>query len=126
MLNTPNFHDSTQPNHGFPSDNLNNPSTALHKINTDRNPQDNPHSITESNPEPKTTQKQTPWTALTNVILWTPPWCRWSPDNPPKFGLPLNFLFAFAGTFTVITPTHTQTQFKLPHRTLDQIHMDNS
>ncbi|CAI7625310.1 unnamed protein product [Penicillium manginii] len=38
---------------------------------------------------------------LIHALLWTPPWCRWDEQNPPKFGLPLNFLFAFAGTFTV-------------------------
>ncbi|KAI9051122.1 hypothetical protein LZ554_005225 [Drepanopeziza brunnea f. sp. 'monogermtubi'] len=35
------------------------------------------------------------------VVSWTPKRCRWDPDSPPKFGLALNLLFAFAGTFTV-------------------------
>ncbi|KXG53520.1 Major facilitator superfamily domain, general substrate transporter [Penicillium griseofulvum] len=36
-----------------------------------------------------------------DLILWTPPRCRWDVENPSKFGLPLNLLFAFSGTFTV-------------------------
>jgi hypothetical protein len=38
---------------------------------------------------------------LWTVITWTPPNCRWDPDNPPKFHMGLNILFAFAGAFTV-------------------------
>ena len=38
---------------------------------------------------------------LIDQLLWAPSWCRWDKENPPKFGLPLNILFAFAGTFTV-------------------------
>ncbi|KAF2673247.1 putative major facilitator superfamily transporter [Microthyrium microscopicum] len=35
------------------------------------------------------------------IIIWTPPNCRWDPENPPKFSMALNVLFAFAGAFTV-------------------------
>jgi len=35
------------------------------------------------------------------IINWTPPNCRWDPENPPKFSMSLNVLFAFAGAFTV-------------------------
>jgi hypothetical protein len=35
------------------------------------------------------------------IISWTPPNCRWNPENPPKFSMALNVLFAFAGAFTV-------------------------
>ena len=41
------------------------------------------------------------WQRLCDRLLWTPPNCRWSADNPPKFSMPLNILFAFAGAFTV-------------------------
>ncbi|KAK6586359.1 hypothetical protein PZA11_001416 [Diplocarpon coronariae] len=36
-----------------------------------------------------------------NVVSWTPQRCRWDPESPPPFGMALNLLFAFAGTFTV-------------------------
>lgn len=45
--------------------------------------------------------KSNPWEPIVNTILWAPPWCRWHKESPPKFGMPLNILFAFAGTFTV-------------------------
>jgi hypothetical protein len=35
------------------------------------------------------------------ILNWMPPWCRWDKDNPPKFSIWLNILFAFAGAFTV-------------------------
>lgn len=70
-------------------------------------PSDNPHTA-ENAPRnvsvpqtPQTSPIPTLWNRGLNILLWTPPWCRWDPENPPKFGLPLNFLFAFAGTFTV-------------------------
>ncbi|KIW08121.1 uncharacterized protein PV09_01056 [Verruconis gallopava] len=46
------------------------------------------------------------WTTVTRsrvyrILSWTPPRCRWNPDDPPKFSMALNCLFAFAGAFTV-------------------------
>ena len=41
------------------------------------------------------------WKRILDIILWVPPRCRWDAKNPSKFGLPLNILFAFSGTFTV-------------------------
>jgi len=38
---------------------------------------------------------------LWSIITWIPPNCRWNPENPPKFHMSLNVLFAFAGAFTV-------------------------
>lgn len=35
------------------------------------------------------------------LLSWTPPNCRWDPENPPKFSMGLNLLFGFAGAFTV-------------------------
>ncbi|KAL4913337.1 major facilitator superfamily domain-containing protein [Aspergillus aurantiobrunneus] len=45
---------------------------------------------------------------LIQALLWTPPQCRWNPDNPLKFNLLLNILFAFAGTFTVANLYYAQ------------------
>ncbi|KAL4869874.1 hypothetical protein BDV12DRAFT_195882 [Aspergillus spectabilis] len=42
------------------------------------------------------------------ALLWAPPQCRWDPDNPPKFNIFLNILFAFAGTFTVANLYYAQ------------------
>jgi hypothetical protein len=58
------------------------------------------HEYNVQNAE-ETTTKRRYWTGLMDVISWTPPRCRWDPENPFKFGLPLNILFAFSGTFTV-------------------------
>lgn len=46
------------------------------------------------------------WDAIRNsklyqILSWTPPRCRWNPDEPPTFSMALNCLFAFAGAFTV-------------------------
>ena len=30
-------------------------------------------------------------------LSWTPRTCRYDPENPPKFSLAMNFLFAFVG-----------------------------
>lgn len=35
-----------------------------------------------------------------HTIYWTPPWCRWSIENPPPFTIWLNILYGFAGGFT--------------------------
>ena len=36
-----------------------------------------------------------------DIVTWTPPRCRWDPEKPPEFSMPLNVLFGFAGAFTV-------------------------
>jgi hypothetical protein len=41
------------------------------------------------------------WQKILHVLNWMPPWCRWNPESPPVFSVPMNILFAFAGTFTV-------------------------
>lgn len=38
---------------------------------------------------------------FTNIITYTPKKCRYDPEKPFKFSLPLNVLFGFAGAFTV-------------------------
>jgi hypothetical protein len=41
------------------------------------------------------------WQQVLHLLNWMPPWCRWNPESPPVFSLPMNILFAFAGSFTV-------------------------
>ncbi|KAK5169464.1 uncharacterized protein LTR77_005440 [Saxophila tyrrhenica] len=41
------------------------------------------------------------WHRISAKIFWVPPNCRWDPEEPPKFSMALNILFAFAGAFTV-------------------------
>jgi hypothetical protein len=41
------------------------------------------------------------WRRMLRLLNWMPPWCRWNPESPPVFSVPMNVLFAFAGTFTV-------------------------
>jgi hypothetical protein len=33
------------------------------------------------------------------LVTWTPKRCRWNPDDPPKFSMSLNLVFAFVSTF---------------------------
>jgi len=40
-------------------------------------------------------------TKVYQILSWTPPNCRWYPENPPNFSFGLNVLFGFAGAFTV-------------------------
>jgi predicted MFS family arabinose efflux permease len=56
---------------------------------------DNSPGISQQPRKPSVLQKA--W----KIITWTPPNCRWDPENPPKFSMALNVLFAFAGAFTV-------------------------
>jgi hypothetical protein len=34
---------------------------------------------------------------LLDLVLWTPRSCRYDPDNPPKFSLPMNMLMGLVG-----------------------------
>lgn len=43
----------------------------------------------------------TTWQKISDFLFYTPKRCRYDPDNPPKFSIGLNLLFAFAGAFTV-------------------------
>ncbi|KAJ5287818.1 hypothetical protein N7478_003504 [Penicillium angulare] len=56
----------------------------------------------------KPSTAQTSGKLIVDALLWAPSWCRWNKENPPSFGLPLNFLFAFAGTFTVANLYYAQ------------------
>lgn len=55
----------------------------------------------ESNESPKGSRIPAPLWKLYTFLSWSPPRVRWDPDNPPKFSMALNVLFAFAGAFTV-------------------------
>jgi hypothetical protein len=35
------------------------------------------------------------------LVTWSPRRCRWDPEDPPKFGLGLNLLFAFVSCFSL-------------------------
>ncbi|OJD39890.1 mfs general substrate transporter [Diplodia corticola] len=50
---------------------------------------------------PTNTTRPSIWRRVCDIVFWVPPNCRWDPDNPPGFSMSLNFLFAFAGAFTV-------------------------
>lgn len=47
------------------------------------------------------TEPRSRWRTIYDVLTWTPPRCRWDPANPPGFSMGLNWLFAWAGAFTV-------------------------
>lgn len=57
---------------------------------------------TASSHSVKSSQKSiTLWQRIYSVITYTPKRCRYIPEKPFEFSLPLNLLFAFAGAFTV-------------------------
>ena len=63
-----------------------------------------PHSASlhDSTDSPmKTIVHKPAWRRLRDKLTWMPPWCRWDPDHPPVFSMPMNVLFGFAGAFTV-------------------------
>ncbi|KAI0407571.1 major facilitator superfamily domain-containing protein [Xylaria palmicola] len=48
-----------------------------------------------------TTNKKGIFASFLRAVNWMPQWCRYDPDNPPKFTLSMNILLAFSTTFTV-------------------------
>lgn len=56
-------------------------------------------AISEENQQTKPPHGKT--RTLLGTIFYTPSWCRYDPQNPPKFSIAQNVLFAFAGAFTV-------------------------
>lgn len=46
-----------------------------------------------------------------SIISWTPKRCRWDPQNPPKFSLALNLLFAFVSFLHILH--HSLSTFKV-------------
>ncbi|KAI9815268.1 MAG: hypothetical protein M1827_002748 [Pycnora praestabilis] len=57
-------------------------------------------SVTLTEPETSDSPKSI-WRRAYNIITWTPPRCRYNPEKPFQFSMPLNLLFGFAGAFTV-------------------------
>ncbi|KAI9699888.1 MAG: hypothetical protein M1820_006950 [Bogoriella megaspora] len=61
-----------------------------------------PSSTASPPPEDhKSVTKHSLWKKAYEIVTWTPPRCRWNPEQPPVFSMPLNILFGFAGAFTV-------------------------
>ncbi|ETS84653.1 hypothetical protein PFICI_02678 [Pestalotiopsis fici W106-1] len=71
-----------------------------------------PGNHEEKDPPPKgptngglvdTVDKTASGTAASMIsrLTWIPKRCRYDPDNPPQFSLPMNMLMGLAGTFTV-------------------------
>ncbi|KAF2178785.1 MFS general substrate transporter [Zopfia rhizophila CBS 207.26] len=50
---------------------------------------------------PSSNEQTSIWHKIYDIIIWTPPRCRWDPSKPPQFSVSLNILFAFAAGFTV-------------------------
>ncbi|QIW95019.1 hypothetical protein AMS68_000537 [Peltaster fructicola] len=47
------------------------------------------------------------WRRALRLMAYTPPRCRWNPEQPPVFSMWLNILFGFAGAFTVANLYYT-------------------
>ncbi|KAL9094777.1 MAG: hypothetical protein Q9165_003048 [Trypethelium subeluteriae] len=61
-----------------------------------------PSSVVSPPPEDqKSVKERSLPRRIWEVLTWTPPRCRWDPEKPPEFSMPLNILFGFAGAFTV-------------------------
>ena len=68
------------------------------------------------------------WKRIYNTITYTPPRCRWDPEKPPVFSMPLNVLFGFAGAFTVANLYYSHPilnilaeEFDVPYEKVSQI-----
>lgn len=59
------------------------------------------HDVNVQSTTEESIGKRKYWRRFIDAVSWTPPRCRWNTENPIKFGLPLNILFAFSATFTV-------------------------
>ena len=56
---------------------------------------------TEPDHKSSAAPSRTIWRRVYAIITYTPQRCRHDPTQPPRFSMPLNLLFGFAGTFTV-------------------------
>lgn len=65
--------------------------------------QTKPDATPSEESEDKESKKPSRWRRAYEIAFWCPPNCRWDPNEPPKFSMGLNILFAFAGAFTVAT-----------------------
>ena len=86
------------------------PSTVndLHKI--EHNEDADNHTETTETPR---------WRRVYDILFWVPPNCRWDQDQPPKFSMGLNILFAFAGAFTVANLYYNQPILNILARDFD-------
>lgn len=71
-------------------------------------PQENDHTVTSgddasSSESPIHTKQEqlSIWRRAYEIVYWVPPKARYDPNEPPKFSMAMNVLFAFAGAFTV-------------------------
>ncbi|TKA76598.1 hypothetical protein B0A49_03325 [Cryomyces minteri] len=83
---------------------------------------------TTSLEEQKSTKQPSIWRRAHEIITWTPPRCRWDPQKPPVFSMPLNVLFGFAGGFTVANLYYNHPilniladEFNVPYEKVSQI-----
>lgn len=53
-------------------------------------------------------ERRTALNRIGDFVTWTPKSCRYDPNQPPKFSLSLNLLFALAGTITVANLYYVQ------------------
>ncbi|KAI1822157.1 MFS general substrate transporter [Xylaria intraflava] len=74
----------------------NNEYNASRTTSEDHDRDDNQHITAET-----ITPEEGFMTRFLQAINWMPPWCRYDPNNPPKFTLSMNILLAFSTTFTV-------------------------
>ena len=68
---------------------------------TTQHPLESSNTSKEDQSKPESTKAPSRWQRIYDTVYWTPPNCRWDPEEPPKFSMALNVLFAFAGAFTV-------------------------
>jgi hypothetical protein len=69
-------------------------------MDVEKQPDSPPTAATSNNPK-VFSRARSFFHNFCRVVNWTPPKCRWDPAKPPQFSMGLNFLFAFAGAFTV-------------------------
>ncbi len=71
------------------------------KIESQEHPLDSSNTSNDDIAKTDTEPAPSIWRRISDTIYWVPPNCRWDPDEPPRFSMALNILFAFAGAFTV-------------------------
>jgi hypothetical protein len=98
---------------------------TAHKVGVDI--LQNPTNVTLSQ-DPEPSEPPARWRRVLRVLNWMPPWCRWNPECPPVFSLPMNILFAFAGSFTVANLYYNHPilnilahDFNVPYETVSRV-----
>ena len=64
---------------------------------------------------------QSLWKNIYLIINYTPKRCRYDPDRPFEFSMPLNLLFGFAGCFTVANLYYSH---PILNKLADDFHVD--